>query len=57
MKKKMNLQMVKWFEVIFKSESGEFTFEMIVADCMKNACKIADEIFGKSSWSYVVETN
>ena len=51
----MNLLSVKWFEVIFKSEKGEFTVENVVADTMERACQIADEMFGKGTWRYVVE--
>ena len=56
MKAKMNLQSVKWFEVIFKNEN-EWSFKQIVADTMENACKIADDTFGKGTWRYVSEIN
>lgn len=55
MKTRMNLQSVKWFEVILKSEN-DFVFENIIADTMENACQVADSMFGKGNWQYVVET-
>lgn len=51
---RMELEMLKAFEVISKKENG-FEIETIFADTMANACAIADGLY--RGWRYVSEVS